>query len=53
MGTDMKWPALAFMFILGLPLVGLALEQYNQGQCRIEAIRAGMDADKIVQVCGK
>jgi hypothetical protein len=51
MNTDMKWPALAFMFILGLPLVGLALEQYNQGQCRIEAIRAGMDADKIIRVC--
>ena len=51
MNTDMKWAALAFMFILGLPLVGLALEQYNRGQCRIEAIRAGMDAEKITQVC--
>ena len=41
MNTDMKWAALAFMFILGLPLVGLALEQYNRGQCRTAA-RAGM-----------
>ena len=51
MDKDMKWPALAFMFILGLPLVGLALEQYNQGQCRIEAIRANMAADEITKVC--
>ena len=51
MGTDMKWYAIAFMFIIGLPLVGLALEQYNRGQCRIEAIRAGMDVEKIAQVC--
>lgn len=51
MGTDMKWPALAFMFILSLPLVGLVLEQYNRGQCRIEAIRVNMEADKIAQVC--
>jgi hypothetical protein len=51
MNTDMKWPALAFMFILGLPLVGLALEQYNQGQCRIEAIRASMPAEQILKVC--
>ena len=51
METDMKWYAIAFMFIIGLPLVGLALEQYNRGQCRIEAIRANMDAEKIAQVC--
>jgi hypothetical protein len=51
MNTDMKWPALAFMFILGLPLVGLALEQYNRGQCRIEAIRASMPAEQILKVC--
>jgi hypothetical protein len=51
MNTDMKWLALAFMFILGLPLVGLALEQYNRGQCRIEAIKANMEPDKIGQVC--
>lgn len=51
MDTDMKWYAIAFMFIIGVPLAGLALEQYQQSQCRIEAIRAGMDSDKIAQVC--
>jgi len=51
MDKDMKWAALAFMFILGLPLVGLALEQYNRGQCRIEAIRANMPAEQIEKVC--
>jgi len=51
MNTDMKWPALSFMFILGLPLICLALEQYNRGQCRIEAIRASMPAEQILKVC--
>jgi hypothetical protein len=51
MNTDMKWAALAFMFVIGLPMVGLALSEYQKGQCRTEAIRANWDADKIVQVC--
>jgi hypothetical protein len=53
MNTDMKWAALAFMFIIGIPMVGLAFSEYQKGQCRTEAIRAGMEPDKIVQVCGK
>jgi hypothetical protein len=51
MNTDMKWAALAFFFVLGVPMAGLALKEYQSSQCRIEAIRANMDADKIVQVC--
>jgi hypothetical protein len=51
MNTDMKWFALVFMFIIGIPMVGLALKEYQQSQCRIEAIRANMEADKIAQVC--
>ena len=51
MNTDMKWAALAFMFIIGIPMAGLALEQYNRGQCRIEAIRVNMPADEITKVC--
>jgi hypothetical protein len=51
MNTDMKWAALAFFFVLGVPMAGLALKEYQPSQCRIEAIRANMDADKIVQVC--
>jgi hypothetical protein len=51
MNTDMKWYAIVMIFIIGTPLAGMALEQYQKGQCRIEAIRANMDADKILQVC--
>ena len=51
MGTDMKWPALAWAAALGFTMAGLALKEYQSSQCRIEAIRANMDADKIVQVC--
>lgn len=51
MDTDMKWFALVFMFIIGIPMVGLALKEHEQSQCRIEAIRANLEADKISQVC--
>jgi hypothetical protein len=51
MDTDMKWAALAFMFIIGIPMVGFTFDQYQKNQCRIEAIKVGMDTDKILQVC--
>ena len=51
MDTDMKWFALVFMFIIGIPMVGVTLKEYQNSQCRIEAIRANMEADKIAQVC--
>ena len=51
MNTDMKWMTLAFMFIIGIPMLGLGWGEYQKGQCRTEAIRAGMEPEKIVQVC--
>jgi hypothetical protein len=51
MNNEMKWVALAFMFIIGIPMVGLALTEYQKSQCRIEAIRANMEPEKISQVC--
>jgi hypothetical protein len=51
MDTDMKWFALVFMFIIGTPMAGMALKEYQDSQCRIEAIRANMDVEKIAQVC--
>ena len=51
MNNELKWVALAFMFIIGIPMAGLALEQHNRSQCRIEAIKANMDPDKIEKVC--
>jgi len=51
MDTDMKWYAIVMIVIIGAPLAGMALKEYQNSQCRIEAIRANMEADKIAQVC--
>jgi len=51
MGTDMKWYAIVMIAIIGIPMAGMALKEYQDSQCRIEAIRANMEADKIAQVC--
>lgn len=51
MNTDMKWYAIVMISIIGFPMAGLALNEYQKSQCRIEAIRANMDAEKIAQVC--
>ena len=51
MDTDMKWYAIVMIAIIGIPIAGLALNEYQKSQCRIEAIRANMDAEKIAQVC--
>ena len=51
MDTDMKWYAIVMIFIIGLLMAGLALKEYQLSQCRIEAIKVGMDTDKILQVC--
>lgn len=51
MDSDMKWLALAFLFVIGVPLIGLGFEKYQIHQCRIEAIKASMEPEKIVQVC--
>lgn len=51
MNTEMKWGVLLVMFLFGIPLAGMALKEYQIGQCRTEAIRAGMPADEIAKVC--
>ena len=51
MDTDMKWYAIVMIAIIGIPMAGMALNEYQKSQCRIEAIRVGMDVEKIVQVC--
>ena len=52
MDSVMKWFLIIMMFLIGAPLLGMGYEQHSQNQCRIEAIRAGVDADKINSVCG-
>ena len=52
MDSDMKWFLIIMVVLVGAPLLGMGYEQHSQNQCRIEAIRAGVDADKINSVCG-
>ena len=51
MNTDLKWYAIVMIVVISIPLMAFGLTEYQKGQCRIEAIRANMDTDKIAQVC--
>jgi len=39
MNTDMKWYAIVMIVIIGTPMAGLALKEYQNSQCRIEAMQ--------------
>ena len=49
---EVKWFMIAVAVIFGLMFVGMGVEQYTKSQCRIEAIKAGVEAEKISQACG-
>ena len=51
MDTDMKWVVLLMMAFIGIPMAGMALSEYQNSQCRFEAIKAQMPADDILKVC--
>jgi len=51
MNTDMKWFVILMIVFISIPMMAFALRDYRLGQCRIEAIQAGMEAEKIGQVC--
>ena len=51
MNTDTKWFVILMIVFISIPLLAFALRDYQLGQCRIEAIHAGMDTEKIRQVC--
>ena len=53
MDTDMKWVVILMVAFIGLPMAGMALSDYQQSQCRLEAIKSSMSADDILKVCGK
>jgi len=52
MDNDVKWAIWAFVMLFGMPMIGIALSDYQHSQCRIEAIKAGVEADKINMACG-
>jgi hypothetical protein len=51
MNTDTKWFVILMIVFISMPLMAFALRDYRLGQCRIEAIKANMDTEKISQVC--
>jgi hypothetical protein len=52
MDSDMKWVVILIVAFIGVPLCSMTLSDYQHSQCRIEAIKAGVDADKINMACG-
>lgn len=51
MDSDVKWFVILMAVVMGVPLIGLGIERYQLGQCRMEAIRAHMPAEQIEKVC--
>lgn len=49
---EMKWLAIMVIGLFGAMFMGLGAQQYGENQCRIEAIKAGVEADKIKTACG-
>lgn len=49
---EVKWYMIGMAIVFGTMSVGMGIEQYANNQCRIEAIKAGVEADKIKTACG-
>ena len=49
--SDRGWAILILVFMT-LMFSPVLMGEYSKGQCRIEAIKAGVEADKINQACG-
>ena len=48
--SDRNW-AIFGIVLVALMFSPLFIEQYTKNQCRIEAIKAGVEADKITTAC--
>jgi hypothetical protein len=51
MDNDMKWVAMLMLVVIVIPMGGMALNDHQKSQCRIEAIKACVEADKINMAC--
>jgi hypothetical protein len=47
-----KWIAICVVGVIGAMFAPLGIIEYSRANCRIEAIKAGVDADKINTACG-
>ena len=50
---DMKWIAVMVVGFAVALFAPLAVKEHGQAQCRIEAIKAGVEVDKIDQACNR
>lgn len=49
---ETKWLAIMIIGVTIGMFMPLAVTEHGKSQCRIEAIKAGVEADKINQACG-
>ena len=49
---EIKWTMISTAVIFGTMFAGMGLDHYSKNQCRVEAIKAGVEADKIKTACG-
>ena len=49
---EIKWFMIGIAVMFGGMFAAMGVEKYSESQCRIEAIRAGVEASKINQACG-
>ena len=49
---ETKWLAIMAIGVSIGMFTPLAITEYSKAQCRIEAIKAGVEADKINMACG-
>ena len=48
---ELKWLAIMVMVLMTGTYIGMALQQYEQTQCRVAAIQAGKNSADIVAIC--
>lgn len=49
---ETKWIAICVVGVVAAMFTPLAITEYSKAQCRIEAIKASVEADKINMACG-
>lgn len=49
---ETKWIAICAIGVASAMFAPLSITEYGKTQCRIEAIKAGVEADKINKACG-
>lgn len=47
-----KWITILVIGFTSAMFLPLGIMEYSKNQCRVEAIKAGLEADKINQACG-